>query len=169
VTTFFVPGTPGPQGSKSFKGFSKQGKAILAESSQKVKPWRTIVARIASGECVPIDGPVVVRLEFVILRPKSTPKTKPTPPAIKQNGDIDKLARSTLDGLTGYAYADDAQVTTLIARKRIAEIDEPTGCMIHVYPEQIREWGTGATGWTITVGEGGTVIDGLISATEAAA
>ena len=153
MTTFFVPGTPGPQGSKSFKGFNKQGKAILTESSAKVKPWRVLVGRVASHECVPIEGPVVVRLEFVLYRPKGTPKTLPTPPAIKKNGDIDKLARSTLDGLTGFAYGDDSQVTKLIASKRIAELDEPTGCMIHVYPEQIREWGTDTTEWTVTVGE----------------
>ena len=153
MTSFFVPGEPGPQGSKSFKGFSKQGKAILTESSAKVKPWRALVGRAASHECVPIDGPVVVRLDFVLYRPKSTPKTKPTPPAIKKNGDIDKLARSTLDGLTGYAYGDDSQVTKLIVTKRIAELDEPMGCMIHAYPEQVRGWGTGAADWTITVGE----------------
>lgn len=162
MTTFFVPGEPGPQGSKSFKGFNNQGKAVLVESSKKVKPWRAIVARVANGECFPIEGPVVVRLDFVLYRPRSTPKTKPTPPAIKKNGDIDKLARSTLDGLTGHAYGDDSQVTKLIVSKRIAELDEPTGCMIHVYPEQQRDatiidlrerWGTDPVEWDITVGE----------------
>ena len=147
MTTFFVAGDPAPQGSKKHVGNGR-----LVEASKKLKPWRATVARAAATECVPIDGPVVVRLEFVMHRPKATPKTKPTPPAVKRP-DVDKLARGVLDGLTGRAYGDDSQVTKLIVSKRIAELDEPTGCMIHVYPEQIREWGTDPVEWTITVGE----------------
>ncbi|WP_312681328.1 hypothetical protein [Stenotrophomonas chelatiphaga] len=35
-----VYGSPAPQGSKSFKGLAKSGRAILVESSKKVCPWR---------------------------------------------------------------------------------------------------------------------------------
>ena len=35
---------PAPQGSKSFVGKNSFGKAILVESSQRVKPWRQAVS-----------------------------------------------------------------------------------------------------------------------------
>jgi Holliday junction resolvase RusA-like endonuclease len=109
---------------------------MVESSAKKLKPWRVNVAAIARRECVPIEGPVDVYLMFVLYRPKSTPKTKPTPPAIKKNGDIDKLTRAVLDGLTGPAYKDDCQVTALKVRKRIAELGEPTGCLIEVKPDR---------------------------------
>ena len=58
-------------------------------------------------------APVLVRLHFALSRPRrpkaDLPLTKP---------DLDKLARAVLDAFTGILYADDAQVTSLIARKR---------------------------------------------------
>lgn len=35
-----------------------------------------------------------------------------------RNGDLDNICKSILDALNGFAYADDAQVTTLIASKK---------------------------------------------------
>ena len=71
---FRVFGLPGPQGSKSFKGY-KNGRGIMAESSQKVKPWRYAIQATAddcySGE--PLTGPVRVEIDFFFARPKSCP------------------------------------------------------------------------------------------------
>jgi len=64
-------------------------------------------------------------------RPVSTPKRAPTPPAVKRP-DIDKIARSVLDGITGIAICDDSQVVNLRATKRIAEIDERPGVVIEI-------------------------------------
>ena len=126
--TFFVPGKPAPQGSKRHVG-----NGILLESSPHVGPWRERVA-IAAHNAMngrPIySGQVEVWLDFILSRPKSTPKTR-TPPAIKRP-DIDKLARAILDAITGTILADDAQVTYLSATKRLAEIDETPGVRIEV-------------------------------------
>jgi crossover junction endodeoxyribonuclease RusA len=126
--TFFVPGKPAPQGSKRHVG-----NGILLESSPHVGPWRERVA-IAAHNAMngrPIySGQVEVWLDFILPRPKSTPKTR-TPPAIKRP-DIDKLARAILDAITGTILADDAQVTYLSATKRLAEIDETPGVRIEV-------------------------------------
>lgn len=130
MSSLFVPGVPAPQGSKSFKGI-RGGKAILAESSSRVKPWRETIAW-HTQDLTPVDGAVHVELEFVMPRPKSTPKSKPAPPAIKRNGDIDKLTRAVFDALSGRAYHDDAQVVSMIVRKRIAELDEVSGVFINV-------------------------------------
>ena len=50
---------------------------------------------------------------------------------IKKN-DLDKLVRSTLDGLTGVAYKDDSQVIRILASKRYADFeDEGAEIFIH--------------------------------------
>jgi Holliday junction resolvase RusA-like endonuclease len=126
---FHVEGAPAPQGSKSYKGKSASGKAILVESSAALKPWRERVAWAARGHRVPlIDGPVAVRLMFVMPRPVSTPKTR-TPAAVKKP-DIDKLIRGILDALTHIAWTDDSRVVSIHAAKRIAEIGEKPGVTI---------------------------------------
>ena len=68
--------------------------------------------------------PVRVQVEITQQIPKSWSNSKtikaergeivPT----TRNGDLDNICKSILDALNGYAYADDAQVTTLIASKK---------------------------------------------------
>lgn len=136
----FVAGVPAPQGSKSFKGTFRDKKTgalrgIMVESSKKVAPWRADVrAALIDKDGQPIgrfpDGPVRVSAVFVVTRPKSTPKRRQTPPAVKKP-DGDKLLRSTLDAIkSAGVYTDDSQVTAWPGVKRLAEIDEPTGCYL---------------------------------------
>lgn len=82
----FVPGTPKPQGSHKYVGH-RGGRPVLAESSKGVSAWRETIRRAArtAGGMLP-TGPVHVRLDFVLPRPKQTPKL--TPPAIKRNGEV---------------------------------------------------------------------------------
>lgn len=127
---FFVPGTPAPQGSKSFKGI-RGGRGLLVESSKALGPWRERVALAAHPHADGlIGGAVAIRLDFVMPRPKSAPK-RSTPAAVKRP-DIDKLSRAILDAITGILIADDSQVVTLYATKRLAEIDEIGGVTIKV-------------------------------------
>src|SRR6476659_7055493 len=82
TVTFTVPGKPAPQGSKSFKGF-RNGRGVMVESSKEVGPWRervALAAHNAMAGCELITAAVTVRLDLVLPRPKSTPKTY-TPPA----------------------------------------------------------------------------------------
>lgn len=109
-----VRGQPAPQGSKSFKGMTNAGRAILTESSKKVRPWRQDVKlaaelwRAQTG-AAPIDGPVVVRMVFTLPKPKSAPKTRRTYPM--RTPDLSKLVRSTEDALTDAGvWSDDARV-----------------------------------------------------------
>lgn len=130
VISFFVEGRPAPQGSKKHIG---RGRMI--ESSRHLAPWRHDIRNIAeanqmafAGCDLAYYGPVDLRLEFVMLRPKATPKTR-TPPAVKRP-DLDKLTRAVFDGITGTLIADDSQVVNLRASKRIANIGEPSG--VHI-------------------------------------
>ena len=60
------------------------------------------------------DGPVRCRLKFLLPRPKTVVRQRPTG---RFDGDIDKHVRSVLDALTGIAYKDDSQVVEVSASK----------------------------------------------------
>lgn len=138
--TFIVPGLPAPQGSKKAfairKGGVYTGKTAVAENSRHVGPWRDRVALAAHhawlGEPLLIDVPVFARIEFILKRATGTPKTRPTPPAIKANGDLDKLERAVYDAITGVIIQDDKLIIRNENSKRIAEIGESTGAIITV-------------------------------------
>lgn len=110
--SFVVYGLPGPQGSKSFKGVSKKGRAILVESSAKVKPWRECVhftALAVRDRRPPLDGPLRVHMVFTLPKPRSAPKRAKSWPM--KMPDLSKLARSTEDALTTAGiWRDDARV-----------------------------------------------------------
>lgn len=130
----FVPGIPKPQGSKRAFVNPKTNRAVIVEDNTKTRDWRAdvkVFARETMAGMPLLDGPIAITLQFVLPRPKSTPKTKPTPPAVKKP-DLDKLSRAIFDALTGTVYTDDSQVVSIYATKRIAEIDEPSGCTIAV-------------------------------------
>lgn len=140
---FFVTGTPAPQGSK--KGFVRGGRAVLVESSAKVKPWREDVraaAQEAAGpDWVPFGGAVVVHVTFWLKRPLSAPKTTRTLPTTKP--DLDKLIRSTMDALTSAGvYRDDSIAVDIQIAKR------------YIHSERLRRDGEpSTTGADITVME----------------
>lgn len=126
---FQVGGDPKPQGSviAVWPRFAPKcpackrglGRSLLIPSNDRVlRPWRKQVAAAAkeatAGGGWPQTGAVWVRAEFVFVRPKShRPDSVPS----GRIGDVDKLARSVLDSLTGPVVADDAQVVLLTASK----------------------------------------------------
>jgi crossover junction endodeoxyribonuclease RusA len=122
VITLQVHGEPAPQGSKSV---SRHGGVY--EKSRKVKPWRDAIRAAALQQGArPIAGPVEVAITFWLPRPKGHYRTgrnsdrlrpaAPVRPATRP--DLDKLTRSTLDGLaSGCAYGDDGQVVELWVSK----------------------------------------------------
>ncbi len=147
--SFFVPGTPAPGGSKSFKGFSKStGRAILVDAGgERNKHWRSLVAQVGHTEmhgAALFSGPLHVRFEFIVARPKShflsrgfgqLGSLRPTaPPAPVTRPDTLKLTRSTEDALTGVVWHDDAQAVVMNLQKRYAAPGEPTGCRISITP-----------------------------------
>ena len=120
----------------------------MIESSKKAAPWRQDV-KLDSQEQYKgpiLTGPVSVSIVFWLPRPKAHFRTgkhagelKPTAPThctSAQAGDIDKLIRCTLDGLSakcgGIVLADDSLVVSLSSEKRYVTNDRASGADITV-------------------------------------
>jgi Holliday junction resolvase RusA-like endonuclease len=139
VIHFSTLGVPETQGSKSAVIVGGRARVLEGKgaSRQRHKAWREAVAAEARraaeehlGDTL-ITGPLTVELRFGIPKPASAPKRRRTWPIKARSGDIDKLARSVLDSCTGVLFADDSQVTTLVASKDWAE---RPGVEVTLYP-----------------------------------
>ncbi|MER8002979.1 RusA family crossover junction endodeoxyribonuclease [Streptomyces sp. NPDC095613] len=153
--TIVVHGRPAPQGSKKYAGHRRNAasgrvSAVLVEQSKRVKPWRALVTqatteaiRTAHGRHVPLhfpplDGPLEADIIFTVLKPSSAPKRTRTWPITRHSGDIDKLIRSTFDGIAdAAAIVDDARIIRVTATKAYPNehpeaLDQP-GAIIRLY------------------------------------
>jgi len=123
---FTVPGMVAPKGStKAFpirRRNGQMGVTVTAANPHAKRDQGRIAwaAQLAMQQqaCQPFITGVVVRLDFVLQRPR-TAKNRPHP-IVKP--DLDKLVRLVLDGLTGVAFLDDAQVCRVEAQKRYIAI-----------------------------------------------
>ena len=125
MTQIEVYGTPAPQGSKRVV----RGR-LIDTNQQSLRDWRNLIAFSAQGgEVRLIPGPIRVITRFYLARPKhhfgsgkNAERLKPSAPSLPRGTpDLDKLVRAVLDALTGVAFNDDSQVTTLIASKYYAD------------------------------------------------
>ena len=113
---FSVPGIPETKGS-----WKAIGGGRLKRDTPREKAWATAVAWAAKaasfaalGGRAP-SGPSSRRMRAVI------DCYLPTPKGNKHKRDLDKLARSILDALTGLLYKDDEQVDELHIRKLVRD------------------------------------------------
>lgn len=102
----------------------------MIESSKKVKPWREAVKWAvidADLDEMAIDGPVALTLVFYLQRPRGHYGTGRNAGQLKASAprwpatrpDLDKLARSTLDGLADAGViSNDSRIVTLSLEKR---------------------------------------------------
>lgn len=136
--TLTILGVPAPQGSKT--AVQRGGRAILIEGSsttgrQAHRAWREAVAWQAKAHVLEHghfgDGPAAVTVTFHMPKPKSKPKKARW---ISVKPDLDKLARSTLDGLAdgGLLAHGDSRVAVLNVCKVYARPGEPTGARVTV-------------------------------------
>lgn len=129
--TFFIPGTPKPQGSKTIVN----GRMI--EANTGLRDWRhviTMYARQAKGrsQSWPATGPVALTADFHFSRPKShygtgknAGKVKPNAPRyVTTTPDLDKLMRALGDGLKDAGVVQD---DSLIVVEHITKVyhDDP--------------------------------------------
>jgi Holliday junction resolvase RusA-like endonuclease len=159
--TITVHGRPAPQGSKKYAGHRRNARsgrmsAVLVEQSKRVKPWRELVTAATYQACrdaapdghvwlPPLDGPLEAEIVFTVRKPVTAPKRRRTWPCTRDSGDLDKLQRSTFDGIAdGQAVVDDARIIRVTATKVFPgehpeALDEP-GAVIRLYtltePEQ---------------------------------
>jgi Holliday junction resolvase RusA-like endonuclease len=128
---FTVVGRPQQKGSKTSRMYPRPGGGVnvrVVDSNDKAKPWAASVsAAAAEAYNLPelITEPVLVELVFYFQRPKGHWGTgrnagelrSSAPEHMASMPDVDKLARCTLDALTGVVLRDDAQVVQLYAVK----------------------------------------------------
>lgn len=127
--SLFVAGDPAPQGSKRHVGGG-----VLVESCKRLPDWRKDVrAACLDGDGQPkarFDGAVCLHLDFILRRPKSLPKTRPTPPHTKKP-DLDKLTRAIGDAMkSAGVLVDDSHIVFGTHYKRYAEPNEVPG--VHI-------------------------------------
>lgn len=129
----------------TFKGGSPQ-------TAEKLTTWDGAVRAAAISKIGPIGCPpfvevaLFVQIVFRIARPgghwgkgKNAGKLSPKAPAHPRGKpDIDKLARSTLDSLTGIVFDDDSRIVRLDLTKVYASPDDE-GAHITIIEEKSLE------------------------------
>lgn len=135
MITFFIPGNPVPKGRPRF---ARVGKFVKTYSPIKTKSYEEIVAqhgRIAMGDRKPLDGALVVSIEFMMPIPKATPKKLRAAFLAGCIGhtkkpDLDNLQKGIFDGLNGICWVDDSQIDEITAKKRYSA--EP-GVLVKIF------------------------------------
>ncbi len=133
--TFHVAGLPQPGGSKRAFNIKGMRFPVVVDDNPKAKDWKTSVAQVAAEYCAaPFDGPLQVKFEFFLPRPKGhfgkkgLRKSAPLFPCGRP--DVLKLSRSTEDALKGIAWRDDAQ----IVRETLTKDYGTPGAIITIAP-----------------------------------
>lgn len=115
--TFSIPGDPVPQPRPRVTTRGGFGRAYVPRS-HAVHGFREAVQLAArAAGATPHGEPVEVVIDAVFARPKSHRKDAPALP----RQDVDNLAKSVLDALTGIAWDDDRQVRRLVIEKSYGE------------------------------------------------
>jgi len=128
MITLDILGTPAPKGSARAMNIGGRARLIASSSSANAKAqkhWAKAIAHAMAGSAeLAIPGPVWVSIMFRMARPRGhygkrgLLNSAPLYPAVYP--DADKLARCTLDVLSGLAYEDDARIVSLYVGKQYA-------------------------------------------------
>lgn len=133
---FWVPGTP--QG-KGRARVSVRGGHARAYTPARTRVYESAIAdaaRAAGLDLAPAGVPLAVTIDCYFAIPRSWTRRR-AQDALSHGGwvmsrpDADNVSKSVLDALLGIVYADDAQVSLLVASKRYCEDANP-GVHVHV-------------------------------------
>lgn len=101
----------------SFKG----GHAYFAGPYAKFRTaMKELVPQVIGDDHSPYEGDVIVTVEFIATRPKTTKLAAP-------RGDIDNYLKAIFDALNEWAWVDDKQVVICHARKSWSSSHEEEG------------------------------------------
>lgn len=137
---FTVPACPVPQPRQRHRVVTTgDGRAFAQNYTSRTDPVQAFKATVrmaaqAAYQGGPLDGPVRVVATFILPRPKYlTWKRKPMP---RQHSaarpDLDNLAKSLKDALTGLLWVDDIQVSVMSLEKWYAAGDEQPCVVVEV-------------------------------------
>jgi len=137
---FAVRGTPAAKGSARAFVNKRTGRAFVApggakSTELKIGNWNSAVREAAAEAVGDLEAPLFVdralnvTIDFAIARPsghwgkgKNVGRVSPSAPRYpRSKPDIDKLARCTLDAITGIVFDDDSRIVTLHLIKRYAD------------------------------------------------
>lgn len=123
--TFDVMGEPVPKGRPRV---TMRGGMARAYTPKKTEDYEKLVQMAYFQQCrgVKFESPIEIEMTFEFCVPKSTTKTVKTKMLSGEvlhikRPDVDNLIKSVADALNGIAYNDDAQIVSIIARKRYAQ------------------------------------------------
>ncbi len=105
-----------------------------SDKGHKLKKWEEAVKAQAGRFFLPISGPEKVAVWLSFNMKDGT----------AYRLDVDKLVRSTLDGLKGCAYDDDKQAKELHVTSYITPSGVPSGCWIMYAPMELDALNQGA-------------------------
>ena len=137
---FSVPAVPVAQPRpRAGKGPGGRPQLYQAETSHPVHSFKA-TCRLAAAEVhsgPPIEGPLCLTALFVMPRPQRLRwKTRAMPRMPKPDGpDVDNLAKTLMDALTGLLWVDDRQVYRLNVSKWHAADDEPPHVEVTIWRE----------------------------------
>lgn len=133
--SFEVLGTPAPKGSaRAFYKAGMKRAVIVKDNDDRQRNWSSAVREAAAmriGEVTAppfVDRPLKIAIRFFLVRPgghwgkgKRAGMLLPSAPARpRSKPDVDKLARTTLDALTGIVFDDDSRIVELLVSKEYA-------------------------------------------------
>lgn len=121
-----VEGRPAPKGSR-IQGVTRKGRMYTRPASKHEAPWVRAVKQateLAMRHHAPMPPPYAVHIDILVPAPRRIVKPWPS------QHDLDKLVRSTVDGLVqGKALDDDRHVIELHVSKRFVNDGEASGAI----------------------------------------
>jgi Holliday junction resolvase RusA-like endonuclease len=139
---FYVDGAPKTKG--SLRWLPNRGPIENTRGSTAWKNRMAWMAKSAGIRRLERERPVSIICQFALPRPKSQLRgdgtlkaDAPRWPTRERTGDLDKLLRNVFDALKNIAWADDAQVCEVAARKVFADGNTPPG--VHVFLEDLED------------------------------
>ena len=111
IIQFTVPGPPVPQSRP--RVFRNGG---VKSDSEKVSGYKQAIQLLCPRR-KPLFGPVRLRVEAIMPRPKKVPKGKVYHDS---RPDLDNIVKAVQDALNGLAFFDDSQIAEIVASKEIA-------------------------------------------------
>ena len=99
-----IPGRPIPKGRPRL---GIRGRKVFVYTPSATREYEKLVGWVAKCTgCKPAGGPIAATIDVYYRRKL----------------DVDNVAKSVLDGLTGVAYEDDDQVVELLVRKHRVKV-----------------------------------------------
>ena len=115
----YIPGNPVAQGRPKF---ARRGAHVTTYDPDKSRDWKNYVKMTVAEDVqapFPAGMPLVMSVQFHLLRPASISAKKRPFPTVKP--DVDNLVKGIKDALTGIAWVDDCQVIRLYASKEYTD------------------------------------------------